>query len=250
MSVEAASSITCPPEALIVLGGGRPKSLLEPPKHVQNRCDLAAKIYLEAKKKGTQIYIVTLSAGTAHTSQLLNKKGLPIWESAASAAYLVKRHGVDPKAILMETTSYDTIGNAFFARTQICDQMGFKRIAVITSDFHMPRSRAIFDWIFNLDRANSKAEKNSSGAENKNTSAPVEISYLATPNAGLSNEEVKAREEREKRSLGNVLKLAKSHKSLKDVLLFLMTDHRMYSVEGLEAEAEEISDDLKRSYDS
>mmetsp|Transcript_5499 Transcript_5499/g.13389 ORF Transcript_5499/g.13389 Transcript_5499/m.13389 type:complete len:161 (-) Transcript_5499:5-487(-) len=138
-----------PPDAVVILGGGKPKSLLEPPRFVQNRCDIAAKIYLEAKKFGRKIHLVPISAGTAHSSQLLNKQGLPIWESAASAAYMVKTHGIDSKAILMETTSYDTIGNAYFTRAQICDPMDFKRIWIVTSEFHMPRSKAIFEWIFN-----------------------------------------------------------------------------------------------------
>lgn len=30
---------------------------------------------------------------------------------------------------------------------------GWRRLAVITSDFHMPRSQAIFEWLFGLQGA-------------------------------------------------------------------------------------------------
>jgi len=228
-----------PPDAIIILGGGRPSTLLNPPSFVKNRCDVAAKIHNKAKAQGIRVPLVTLSAGTAHASQLLNSHGRPIWEASASAAYMVKEHGVSPKDILMETTSWDTIGNAYFARTQIVEYTEWKRIWVVTSNFHMPRSKAIFDWIFQC-----------SGG----TKTGYELSYIETENVGLTDVQVKARQEREARSLANVHRQAKEYPTLRDVMFFLLQDHGMYSVKGLnidgDRKTEDISEDLKKSYQS
>ena len=50
--------------------------------------------------------------------------------------------------ILAETCSYDTIGNAFFARTVHTDPRGLRRLLIVNSKFHMPRTEAIFRWVF------------------------------------------------------------------------------------------------------
>jgi hypothetical protein len=65
-------------DAILVLGGGVPSSLYEPPIYVKQRCDDAAAI-----RGTTETPILTLSAGTAHLPQLLSKDGLPISESTS-----------------------------------------------------------------------------------------------------------------------------------------------------------------------
>jgi uncharacterized SAM-binding protein YcdF (DUF218 family) len=70
-------------------------------------------------------------------------------EAAASAAYLVAR-GVAASRVLLESWSLDTIGNAAFARLMHADPGGWSRLLLITSAFHMPRTRAIFEWVFAL----------------------------------------------------------------------------------------------------
>jgi len=233
-----ASSSTSTPDVIIVLGGGRPKSLYEPPIFVKNRCDFAAEVYIHAKEREekTLPMIVTLSAGTAHTPQAIKENGLPMWEASASAGYIVKKFpGVNPKDILQETTSYDTIGNAYFARAQICDQMPWENIWVVTSDFHAPRSKTIFDWVFSAD-----------GGSKKN----YRMTYVSTDNVGLTEVEVSARVKREARSMQNVYKLAKKYPTMRDIALFLLRDHNMYSVEGLFKEGEKVSEDVKKSYRS
>ena len=125
-------------DAVLVLGGGVPKSLEEPPIYVQRRCDDAAAIVLrhETTVQKGRLPILTLSAGTAHVPQLLSKDGLPIWESTSSAAYLKKAHGMDSN-VYVETTSYDTIGNAYYARTGHTDVIGWRRLLIITNEVRM-----------------------------------------------------------------------------------------------------------------
>jgi uncharacterized SAM-binding protein YcdF (DUF218 family) len=135
-------------DAILILGGGVPQSLEEPPTYVQRRCDDAAsvverrKIIQPTKHKNKQkrkpaassLPILCLSAGTAHLPQLMSAAdGLPIWESTASAAYLQKRYGLIDN-VYVETTSYDTIGNAFYARTTHTDIAGWKRLLIVTNE--------------------------------------------------------------------------------------------------------------------
>ena len=67
----------------------------------------------------------------------------------AEASYLLHR-GVPRHRILMERASYDTIGNAYFSLAIHVLPRNFRELLVITSAFHMPRTRAIFEWIYGL----------------------------------------------------------------------------------------------------
>jgi len=94
--------------------------------------------------------IITLSVGTTHKPPPLDEHGFPIFESVAAASYLAD-HGIAPERILVEATSYDTIGNAYFSRVIHVDPAGFRRLLIITSAFHMPRTEAVFRWVYGLD---------------------------------------------------------------------------------------------------
>lgn len=233
-------------DAVLVLGGGRPTTLAEPPLYVQRRCDDAATLAhryaaLDNAKKTMTIRmsdkhpldqlrpavlpILTLSAGTAHVPQLLAPDGLPIWESTASAAYLAQRYPhIQPQQLYVETVSYDTIGNAYFARTTHTDVNGWHKLLVITNDFHMNRTAAIFDWIFALssDTADSAATQ------------AYELVYLASPDVGLSRDALLARHTREEASLANVHRYAATYRtSLAQVHHFLTTEHALYTAHTL-----------------
>jgi uncharacterized SAM-binding protein YcdF (DUF218 family) len=123
------SSLISSLDAVFVLGGGAPSSLETPPVYTQRRCDDAARV-VERKPK---LPILCLSAGTAHVPQLLSPVGLPIWESTSSAAYLKAKYPLIQN-VYVETTSYDTIGNAFFARTSHSDIAGWKNILIVTNE--------------------------------------------------------------------------------------------------------------------
>src|SRR5574341_227154 len=74
-------------------------------------------------------FIITLSAGTLHRPPPSDADGFPIFESIAAAAYLVRR-GIEPRRILAETCSYDTIGNAFFSRVVHVDPLGLRKLLI------------------------------------------------------------------------------------------------------------------------
>lgn len=140
-------------DTIVVLGGGAPLSIDEPPVYVQRRCDDAAEVvrlrteFLEKNsnrvihKNLQALPILTLSAGTAHVPQLMSANGLPIWESTASAAYLNKKHGIAYDTMFVETASYDTIGNAYYTRTAHTDINGWRSLLIVTNKVchHVPR---------------------------------------------------------------------------------------------------------------
>mmetsp|Transcript_13103 Transcript_13103/g.37352 ORF Transcript_13103/g.37352 Transcript_13103/m.37352 type:complete len:317 (+) Transcript_13103:64-1014(+) len=218
-------------DAIFVLGGGVPSSFADPPSYVKSRCDAAAQVYIRCSRlaKGGEEdqtpAILTLSAGTAHMPQLLSSDGLPVWESTASAAYILEQYSakqIPPSKIFAETTSYDTISNAYFARTSFTDVFGWDRILVVTTEFHMARSKAIFDWIFGAKRGNDI-----SGSK-------YELYYLSTPNVGLSKEALEVRRQHEARGKKTVLtKLSKQYTTLPAVLEFLTSNHDFFSASKL-----------------
>ena len=132
-------------DAVVIPGGGL-NEVHEPAAWVTARLDAALRHDSE-----TDAYLV-LSRGTTHKPPPLDADGFPVDESAASARYLV-RHGVSPRRVLLESWSLDTIGNAAFARLMHADLRRWKRVLVVTSAFHMARTRAIFDWVFALPPA-------------------------------------------------------------------------------------------------
>jgi hypothetical protein len=131
-----------PYDAVLVPGGGvRSGGIL--PTWAQRRLDRAIERYGAG-------FIIALSAGTPHRPPPIDPRGFPIFESSAAARYLTDA-GVPPRRILTETHSYDTIGNAFFSRLLHVDPQGFRRLLIVTSDFHLPRTQTVFQWIYSLE---------------------------------------------------------------------------------------------------
>ena len=207
-------------DAILVLGGGAPPAPDAQLPFVAARCKAAAALWKAAAKKPK---ILTLSAGTAHVPQLLDARGSVVFEATASAAVIINE-GVDPADVFVETTSFDTIGNAFYSRNDHCSLAGWRRLLVITSDFHLARTKAIFDWVY--------------GAAGAEPSGAYELSYLGTDDTGLTAAKVAARKAREDASTRNVVSsLAPGHQKLSSVREFLTTRHDLYSAKGLVARA-------------
>ena len=97
-------------DCIIVLGGGVPLGPRKQLPFVANRCEAARRVWASAPDS-CKPKILCLSAGTAHCPQLMCANGLPIWEATVSAAVLIDS-GVPSEDVVVETTSYDTIGNA------------------------------------------------------------------------------------------------------------------------------------------
>jgi uncharacterized SAM-binding protein YcdF (DUF218 family) len=137
--------------AIIVPGGG----LLddgELPPHTVLRLQQALDIYHACERRACKV--IALSAGTTHKPQPRDARGFPVTEAAAAAKYLLSQ-GVVETDMLEESLSLDTIGNAYFLRTLHTDVLGIRRLVIVTNDWHMARTAAIFRSIFDLQPLHS-----------------------------------------------------------------------------------------------
>lgn len=221
-------------DVIIVLGGGVPDDPNSPPLYVKKRCDYASEVYhRNGESKVNKPNLLALSAGTAHLPQLISSDGLPVWESTATASYLIRENKVDPTHVYVETTSYDTISNAFFTRTNFCDIVGWKNLLIVTNEFHMERTRLIFDWIMKASPSSPPSQE-------------YTLHYLSVPDDGLSDEALQVRAEKEAKSADTVKNvLSKKYTSLHDIWVFLTHQHSFYNAKQLVDRANMIIDDRR-----
>lgn len=88
-------------------------------------------------------------------------------------------------------------------------------ILAIDTQFHMDRSKAIFDWIFGIDATD------------------YELYYFSSANTGLSDAAIAARRKREASSLRSVQKLSQTYRTMADVWIFINTQHDLYAASKL-----------------
>lgn len=58
---------------------------------------------------------------------------------------------IPPEAIHCDIHSRDTVGDAVFTKHNIVQPMGATRLLVITSDYHVARTEAIFAFVYGVD---------------------------------------------------------------------------------------------------
>lgn len=210
-------------DAILVPGGGVRQGG-ELPTWVRRRLDLAAEL-----SQGS--YIITLSAGTVHRPPPLDDRGFPIFEAVAGAQYLV-RAGVPPNRVLTETSSHDTIGNAYFSRMHHADPMQLRRILVITSDYHLPRTIVAFTWVYHLTPVATARQ----------------IHFRSVADEEIDASILKARQQRERKSLKALKDLTQRLTTLKDFHRWLFTEHTAYNSTANAFTETNLADDLLRSY--
>lgn len=121
---------------IVVLGGGT-EPALAPRATVEvnsagDRILYAARLFHEGKAEK-----ILLSGG--NISWLSSSTSTPADDMAEILAQL----GVPPEAILIQTQSENTHDDAVLS-TEMLDELGAKRIILVTSAIHMPRSVALF----------------------------------------------------------------------------------------------------------
>ena len=201
-------------EVLLILAGG----LTEDGKNhsfVQERLDLGISIYNYKKEKNEGLKIICLGGGTYHKSPILNKDGFVIHESTACSQYLIE-NGIEWQDIIKEWGSYDTIANAYFALTNFVLPTRWIKFGIITSDFHMKRSKFLFDWIFSFSKRDLTLVyfqvKSKHNNENKKD-------FL---------DKINLRYEKEEKSLQNMIKLKERIKNLDDFFNWFYLEHKAY----------------------
>src|SRR3989344_1203000 len=96
-------------------------------------------------------------------SSVLSSHNLKTTLAKSMQIYAIKK-GISKSKILLEEESLDTIGNAFFTKENILKKMNLKNLIVVTSDYHMSRTKYIFNKIlgkqFRLKFVEVKSERN------------------------------------------------------------------------------------------
>lgn len=201
-------------DAIVVLGGGLTAEG-GIPGWGQQRLKKALQIY---KQPGGPCPILCLGGGTPHKPAVLSESGHVIHEGSAYAAYLLNK-GVPAKHLLKEVSSYDTVGNAYFSLVIHALPAGWRRLAVITSDFHMPRSQSIFQHCSDIASL-WKGQKDW-----------FQVSFHVASDEGVFESTVlKARKQREEESLQTWLINAQKLKSVQQLHYFIHMEHTCYSV--------------------
>lgn len=59
--------------------------------------------------------------------------------------------GVLPERIITEINPRDTVGDAVFTRINVVETLGFTKLLVVTSNYHVTRTKKIFDFVYGPD---------------------------------------------------------------------------------------------------
>jgi hypothetical protein len=191
-------------DAILIPGGGV-RAGGELPVWVARRLDLAL-------DRANGAFLLPLSAGTPHRPPPLDAARFPILEARAEADYLLAR-GADPRRILIEAASYDTIGNAYFSRAIHAIPRGFERALVITSAHHMPRTEAVFRWVYGMEAPGARCA----------------LDFESVTDEGVDPEMLAPRLERERASLAEVERLRDRIRTFGGLHDWLFTEHGAYA---------------------
>lgn len=99
--------------------------------------------FLEKKNKFSDIPILLSGRWSG-----LKRNKSKITEAQAMKKYLVMR-GINLTRIYLEMKSLDTVSNAVFSEKIVRKHKNWKRILLVTSDWHMKRALWIFQKVFN-----------------------------------------------------------------------------------------------------
>jgi len=210
------------PLYIVVLGGGVDKDG-RPLDHVYPRLDRAAELFFEyARSEDAMPVILCLSQGTTHYPNPKGPDGYWITEAEAGIRYLAEEKEVPKTALMEESYSWDTVGNAYFARTLFLEPAGVTRAIVITNEWHMKRSEGIFNYVFSLP---PHLPSPSSRLRSKDS---WKFHFVAVED-GLEPATAAARREHEAASMEMFRQNTKKIKNLADFQRWLFTDHDAYS---------------------
>lgn len=214
---------------------------------VANRLDLVYETYINSnnnnhknknnKNSNSQKpLIIATGGGTYHKPEIRGKDGWVIHESTSLARYLIKK-GVNSNDIIREWASYDTIASVYFTFVTCIFPRNFENIAIVTSTFHMPRVKLLFEWIFNL-------HKDYYNLNNLN----INLVFLEATDDKSEQVVIDARTQREKKSVENLKKLIKKLDNKETFHKWLFEEHKAYSCNFINEKRDPIPETLKKSY--
>ena len=208
-------------DLIIVMAGGLDdKGQIHP--WVKNRLDTAIDLYEQTPK-----LILCTGGGTYHKPPLLNKEKFVIHESTACAEYLIA-NGVKSSDVIKEWASYDSLASVYFCMLLCVIPRGFKKVGVITSNFHMKRVSMLFKWIFGLH------------------SEEYKFMFIQVKDI-MDKEKLQSRNQREKNSVQSLKNVIKDVNTLTKLNKWLYSEHKAYSCSYLN-HREPICNKVKESY--
>jgi len=144
---------------------------------VKKRLDLG----LEIASQNETSMIYCIGGGTYHKPPILNIHKHVIHESRSCSNYLISKK-FNSKRIKREWASYDTIANGFFSFLNFIIPLKLEECVVVTSVFHMKRSKEIFNFFCKLFKSD------------------VKVRYVCSEDE-MDQELLQIRKERERKSL-------------------------------------------------
>ena len=107
------------------------------------------------------------------------------------------------------------------------DLRGWRRMLVVTSSLHMPRTKAIFDWVFVLPEADGRTRR------------PIaELSYEDVPERGMDEAQIASRREKEEQALQTLMQTTVATVTdLGALHAFLFVQHGAYRAPSADADA-------------
>ncbi len=124
-------------KAIICLGGGL-KNNGEPTQKMKTRLDKTIELYK------TENYDLII---TSSRNGYRKRQNISTTEARKGKEYLASQ-GIPREKILIEEASMDTIGNAYFTRVTHIDPAKIKNITVVTSQFHIKRTKLLFNIVY------------------------------------------------------------------------------------------------------
>lgn len=107
-------------DAVVVLGAG-----------VSEMCIRRLELGLELLEKGLAKVLIFVGGSE---------------EEGRLARAMAESHGIELSIVYTDTNSKNTVDNAYYAKA-ILKKLKARRVALVTSKFHMQRALAIFDWV-------------------------------------------------------------------------------------------------------
>lgn len=142
--------------AAVVLGGGLQKKadngnhIYYPHDQVIDRLDRAYEMFL-----GNKVDYIITTGNYSRRTEIDPAVCGPKTEAEVGKLYLLEKFKEERRKItrslndwlLFEDQSFDTLGNAWFAKKLCLEPNQIKSCTIITSDFHMKRSKILFKWV-------------------------------------------------------------------------------------------------------
>ena len=224
-------------DAIIVAAGGQ--TAAGPPPHVEARIERAAELYKATPPGEKKPLIITTAWGTPHKPCPHDAAGFEVHESSMNARQLIINHGIDPSDVVEESVSLETVGNAYFTRVMHCDPLSLSRIAVVNNRWHMPRTKAVYSFVFSLPLSSTSQDLNS-----------YEFTFISVDDA-LPADVLAARLEKEAKATPRYDKGSawqKSISTMQDMHRWIFHENTAYASKRLLHERKPIDPKLLASY--